>query len=64
MSAVLGSGNDGSWDIARGASSLIVSSLAASSNDKSLGSTLHGIVGAWSSRASKLVLSLDVCYTY
>ena len=64
MLAVLGGGNDGSWDVARGASSLIVSSLVASSNDESSGGTLHGIMGVWSSRASKLVLSLDKSCTY
>jgi hypothetical protein len=45
MSAVLGGGNDGSWDMARGASSLIVSSLVASSNDESSGGVLRGIAG-------------------
>ena len=45
MSAILGGGNDGSWDVARGASSLIVSSLVASSNDESSGGALCGIVG-------------------
>ena len=59
MSTVSDSGNDRSWDVARGASSLVVSSLVVSSNDESSGSALHEIEGAWSSRASKLVLSLD-----
>ena len=64
MSALLGNGSDGSWDVARGASSLIVSSLVASSNDKFSSGALHRIAGALSSRASKLVLSLDVSCRY
>jgi hypothetical protein len=52
------------WDVARGASSLIVSSLVVASNGMSSGVALHGINGAWSSRASKLALSLDIPMMY
>jgi hypothetical protein len=57
--------NDVSWDVARGASSLMVSSLAVASNGKAsdvmwLG-MLRAVLGmsAGSSRASRLALSLD-----
>jgi hypothetical protein len=58
--------NDVSWDVARGASSLMVSSLAVASNGKALGGALLGMsravlgMSAWSSRASRLALSLDL----
>jgi hypothetical protein len=59
-----GSSNDRLWDMARGASSLIVSSLVASFNDKFSGGVLHGISSVWSLRASKLALFLDGMVTY
>jgi hypothetical protein len=62
-----GGDNDVSWDVARGASSLMVSSLVVASNGKASGGALLGIshavlgMSAWSSRASRLALSLDDC---
>jgi hypothetical protein len=60
-----GGDNDMSWDVARGASSLMVSSLAVASNGKAsdvawVGMS-HAVLGmsAGSSRASRLALSLD-----
>jgi hypothetical protein len=60
-----GGDNDVLWDVARGASSLMVSSLAVVSNGKALDGTWLRIsravlrVSTWSSRASRLALSLD-----
>ena len=56
--------NDRLWDVARGASSLVVSSLAALSNSMSSGSILCGVHGVWSSKASILALSLDASMMY
>jgi hypothetical protein len=62
--------NDVSWDVARGSSSLIVSSLAVASNGTASDVAWLGMsyavlrMSAWSSRASKLALSLDDPATY